>query len=129
MIDIKMSGIISKYRNTSGMTLLEIMLSITIIGICIPFIFGILFTNNTIKTKTAYHNDIKNIKNNIISFIKLTSFETIYDVSKTKKAFSYIDNVWLPIILQENKLHYAWFTRNKRLFRGEFVEFIKNKIK
>lgn len=80
MIDIKMSGIISKYRNTSGMTLLEIMLSITIIGICIPFIFGILFTTNTIKSRIAAYNDIKNIKNDIISFIKLTSFETIYDV-------------------------------------------------
>ena len=62
------------------------------------------------------------------AFMVWNFIETIYDVSKTKKAFSYIDNVWLPIILEENKLHYAWFTRNKRLFRGEFVEFIKNKI-
>ena len=86
MIDIKMSGIISKYRNTSGMTLLEIMLSITIIGICIPFIFGILFTTNTIKSKIAAYDDIKNIKNDIISFIKLTPFETIYDVLNDETA-------------------------------------------
>ena len=75
-----MSSIVSKYKNKNGMTLLEIMLSITIIGICIPFIFGILFTTNTIKSRIAAYNDIKNIKNDIISFIKLTPFETIYDV-------------------------------------------------
>lgn len=75
-----MSSIVSKYNNKNGMTLLEIMLSITIVGICIPFIFGILFTSNTIKTKIASYNDIKNIKNDIISFIKLTPFETIYHV-------------------------------------------------
>lgn len=75
-----MSAIVSKHNKKNGMTVLEIMLSITIIGICTPFIFGILFTTNTIKTKTTSYNDIKNIKNDIISFIKLTPFEMVYQV-------------------------------------------------
>lgn len=75
-----MSATISKYNNKNGITLLEIMFSITIIGICVPFIFGILFTSNTIRTKITSYNDIKNIKNDIISFIKLTPFEMVYQV-------------------------------------------------
>lgn len=54
--------------------------------------------------------------------------ETIADVSKTKKLFSKIDEVWFPTIIEENRLHYSWFVDNERLFRKSFVHFIKEKI-
>lgn len=54
--------------------------------------------------------------------------ETIYDISKTRKMFSRIDDVWFPSIIEENKLHYSWFIDNNRLFRKEFVKFVKDKI-
>ncbi len=54
--------------------------------------------------------------------------ETICDVSKTRKLFSKIDDVWFPTIIEENRLHYSWFVDNERLFRKEFYSFITNKI-
>ncbi len=54
--------------------------------------------------------------------------ETISDVSKTKRLFSKIDDVWFPTIIEENRLHYSWFVDNERLFRKSFVHFIKEKI-
>ena len=84
-----------------------------------------------------YTKKYKDYKNSDVEFYHSYSayaymiwnfIETIADVSKTKKAFSKIDNVWFPVIIEENRLHYSWFVDNERLFRRDFVNFIKNKI-
>lgn len=47
--------------------------------------------------------------------------ETIYDFESKKKNSS-LGNIWEPVLIEENKLHYRWFLDNRRLFRKSFQE-------
>ncbi len=51
--------------------------------------------------------------------------ETLYDFG-SKKEKSNIKVIWYPVMLEENKLHYSWFLKNKRLFREEFQNYVIN---
>lgn len=55
--------------------------------------------------------------------------KTIYDFShdKKNKHFNFYE-IWLPSILQENKLHYRWFRVNKYLYSEEFQNFVIKEI-
>ena len=55
--------------------------------------------------------------------------KTIYDFSHDKKNqhFNFYE-IWLPSILQENKLHYRWFRVNKYLYNEDFQKFVINEL-
>lgn len=58
--------------------------------------------------------------------------ETIYDLHQRSRKNSYMIETWMPVIIDENKLHFRWFKNNQRLFKKEFREFVLeevNKIK
>lgn len=51
--------------------------------------------------------------------------ETIYDFGSKKKNSS-LGNIWEPVLIEENKLHYRWFLDNRRLFRKSFQDYVMN---
>lgn len=65
-------------------------------------------------------------KYNIYAYLVWNCLETLYDLSikLTKKKQMVLDNTWLPVILEENKIHYAWFKDNQRLFKPSFQNYV-----
>jgi ribosomal protein S18 acetylase RimI-like enzyme len=69
-------------------------------------------------------------KYNIYANLIWNCLETFYDLSTSSSFFKHkkaVDETWLPVILEENKIHYTWFKQNQRLFKEEFRRYI-NKI-
>jgi hypothetical protein len=54
--------------------------------------------------------------------------ETIYDRQKDKKGRFRISETWLPVIFEENRLHYTWFKHNVRLFKPDFQKFVSSEL-
>lgn len=54
--------------------------------------------------------------------------ETIYDRQKDKKGRFKLSSTWLPVLFEENRLHYTWFKHNVRLFKQEFEEFVSSEL-
>lgn len=54
--------------------------------------------------------------------------ETLCDLNNTKRDRQFMMKTWRPVILEENKLHFNWFTRNTRLFKNEFVYFVYHEL-
>ena len=66
---------------------------------------------------------------NIYAYLMWNCLETFYDLSSShgffhKKKSKIIDQTWLPVILEENKIHYNWFRQNQRLFKEDFQNYI-----
>lgn len=53
--------------------------------------------------------------------------ETIYDLSNSKKKRKRdLFHTWSPVLIEENKLHYRWFTKNPGPFKKEFQDYVRN---
>ena len=54
--------------------------------------------------------------------------ETIYDRQKDKKGRFMLSETWIPVLFEENRLHYTWFKHNLRLFKPEFQAFVSGEL-
>jgi len=61
-------------------------------------------------------NDFRR-KYEIYAYMCWNFLETIHDRHNEM-------NTWLPVILEENRLHYIWFRHNLKLFKTEFQNYI-----
>ncbi|HBE79834.1 MAG TPA: hypothetical protein DDW65_18945 [Firmicutes bacterium] len=51
--------------------------------------------------------------------------EAIYDRQKKLSGALRISSTWIPVILEENRVHQVWFSHNLRLFKKEFQIFVE----
>jgi len=65
---------------------------------------------------------------NIYAYLMWNCMETMYDLSFTENKGhgkkQVVDDTWLPVIIEENKIHHHWFQQNQRLFKKEFQMYI-----
>lgn len=54
--------------------------------------------------------------------------ETIYDLNNAKKDRKFFMKTWLPVVVEENKLHFEWFKRNTKFFKHQFVDFVYDEL-
>lgn len=54
--------------------------------------------------------------------------ETIYDRQKDKKGRFKLSETWIPVMFEENRLHYTWFKHNLRLFKLDFQKFVTGEL-
>jgi hypothetical protein len=54
--------------------------------------------------------------------------ETIYDRQKDRKGRFRLSETWLPIMFEENRLHYTWYKHNLRMFKPEFQSFVTERL-
>ena len=54
--------------------------------------------------------------------------ETIYDRQKDKKGRFKLSETWIPVMFEENRLHYTWFKHNLRLYKPEFQKFVTGEL-
>lgn len=67
------------------------------------------------------------LKYNTYAYIVWNFLETIFDFSHDKKEkHRRLYEIFLPAIIQENKLHYHWFRLNNYLFEASFQDFVFN---
>lgn len=79
------------------------------------------------QTQTYYERpegDPYRIQYESYAFIAWNVVETIFDRQGDKSARFGVSSTWLPVIMEENRLHYHWFCRNLRLFKAPFQEFV-----
>lgn len=80
------------------------------------------------KTSKYYlleQNDDYYIRYNIYAYMVWNHMETIFDhIGKSGAIAKLKSNTWLPVIKEENKIHYTWFKRNVELFKPAFYNFI-----
>lgn len=67
-------------------------------------------------------------KYNIYAYMCWNLVETIYDQQKDKKGRFNKSDSWVPVIFEENRLHYTWFKHNIRLFKPEFQRFVTSDL-
>lgn len=67
-------------------------------------------------------------KYNIYANMCWNLVETIYDRQKDKKGRFKLSETWIPVMFEENRLHYTWFKHNLRLFRPEFQKFVTGEL-
>ena len=83
------------------------------------------------KTSVFYkfnESDVFYLKYNIYANMCWNLVETIYDRQRVKKGDFHISETWLPILLEENRLHYTWFKHNLRLFKADFQRFVTGEL-
>ena len=69
------------------------------------------------------------LKYNTYAYIVWNFLETIYDFSHDKKEkHRRLYEIFLPAIIQENKLHYRWFRLNSYLFEASFQDYVLNVV-
>ena len=76
-----------------------------------------LDSNNTYKKK---YNIYANMCWNLV--------ETIYDRQKDKGGRFKLSETWIPVMFEENRLHYTWFKHNLRLFKPDFQKFVTSEL-
>jgi ribosomal protein S18 acetylase RimI-like enzyme len=54
--------------------------------------------------------------------------ETIYDRQGDPKSRFGVSSTWLPVMIEENRLHLCWFSRNLRLFKQKFQRFVMSEL-
>ncbi len=65
---------------------------------------------------------------NTYAFMCWNLVETIYDQQKDKKGQFSLSETWIPVMKQENRLHYTWFKKNLELFKDEFKGFVTGEL-
>jgi len=50
--------------------------------------------------------------------------ETIFDRQRDRRGQFKLSETWVPVIIEENRLHYTWFKHNLRLFKPGFQRFV-----
>lgn len=63
-------------------------------------------------------------KYNIYAYMCWNLVETIYDKQRDSKGRFRLSETWIPVMFEENRLHYTWFKHNLRLFRPKFQKFV-----
>jgi len=79
------------------------------------------------RTSSYYkldQNDEYKKKYEIYAYMCWNLVETIYDRQKDKKGRFKLSETWLPVMFDENRLHYTWYKHNLRLFKPEFQAFV-----
>lgn len=62
---------------------------------------------------------------NIYAYMCWNLIETIYDRQRDHSSRQFqLSETWVPVIIEENRLHYTWFKHNLRLFKGDFQRFV-----
>ncbi len=84
--------------------------------------------NVTSKFYKLPDDDMFKKKYNIYAFMCWNLVETIYDQQKDKKGRFKLSKTWIPVMLEENRLHYTWFKHNLRLFKPEFQRFVTGEL-
>ncbi len=83
------------------------------------------------KTAAYYRmppDDVFVKRYNIYAYMSWNVVETIFDKQKGhlgKEGEFHLDPTWEPVLKEENRLHYTWFTHNLDLFKEPFQEFVK----
>lgn len=54
--------------------------------------------------------------------------ETIFDRQKDKHGRFKLSETWIPVMFEENRLHYTWFKHNLRLFKPDFQKFVTSEL-
>lgn len=67
-------------------------------------------------------------KYNIYAYMCWNLVETIYDRQKDKNGRFRLSDTWIPVMFEENRLHYTWFKHNLRLFKPEFQRFVTGEL-
>ncbi len=63
-------------------------------------------------------------KYNIYAYMCWNLVETIYDKQRDSKGRFKLSETWVPVMFEENRLHYTWFKHNLWLFRPQFQKFV-----
>lgn len=83
------------------------------------------------RTSMFYRLDPKDIfrrKYHIYANMCWNLLETIYDRMKDKHGRFKLSDTWIPVLFEENRLHYTWFKHNLRLFKPEFQRFVTGEL-
>lgn len=54
--------------------------------------------------------------------------ETVYDRQKDRRGRFQLSETWIPVMFEENRLHYTWFKHNLRLFKPDFQKFVTGEL-
>jgi ribosomal protein S18 acetylase RimI-like enzyme len=74
------------------------------------------------------HHDAYRIQYESYAYLCWNLIETIYDRQADQRARLGVSATWLPVVIEESRLHYHWFCRNTRLFKDEFHRFIMHQL-
>ncbi len=74
------------------------------------------------------HDDRFKKKYHIYANMCWNLVETIFDRQKDKKGRFRLSDTWIPVLFEENRLHYTWFKHNLRLFKPEFQAFVTGEL-
>lgn len=67
-------------------------------------------------------------KYHIYAYMCWNLVETIYDRQKDKNGRFKLSETWIPVMFEENRLHYTWYKHNLRLFKPEFQKFVTGEL-
>ncbi|MDR1595336.1 MAG: hypothetical protein LBR91_00195 [Puniceicoccales bacterium] len=73
----------NRRTNTNrGMSLLEVVLSITLLIAIVPPLFGIFFANANLAKKLSVDMKLGDVADDVKSFVKLSTYDRIYNLAK-----------------------------------------------
>jgi hypothetical protein len=80
---------------------------------------------NRLKASKYYalpKDDVFRIRYETYAYVCWNFCEAIFDRQKKASGELKILSTWIPVFLEENKLHQVWFSHNSRLFKNFFKE-------
>ncbi|MDR1401434.1 MAG: type II secretion system GspH family protein [Puniceicoccales bacterium] len=108
-------------KKNEGMSLLEIVLAITLFAILIPSIFGIFFANADLASKLSAHTHAKETAADIRSFVKLSTYENIYNLTQNNELLT-VEEIDEDGIFMRNFISGGTPKANDLIARFEFVD-------
>ncbi|ERJ11912.1 GNAT family N-acetyltransferase [Haloplasma contractile] len=112
-------------RDTSYLDIDKHYLDLLKIGLDYPDLRE--YTKTSLFYKLDDEDDYKK-RYNIYAYMCWNLVETIYDRQKDRKGQFKLSETWLPVMLEENRLHYTWYKHNIRLFKAEFQRFVTGEL-
>jgi hypothetical protein len=73
-------------KKCQGTSFLEIIFAITLLAIISPVLFGIFFANANLSQNLTFQMTMKEIAEDVKSFIKLANYDSIYDLTKNRES-------------------------------------------
>jgi competence protein ComGC len=73
-------------KKCRGISFLEIIFAITLLAIISPILFGIFFVNANLSQNLTVQTAIKEIAEDVKSFIKLANYDSLYDLVKNRES-------------------------------------------
>lgn len=83
------------------------------------------------RTSKYYRLPVANefrLKYETYAYMVWNMLETIFDRQPERAGRFHIAPTWVPVIIEENRLHYAWFKHNLRLFKEPFQRFVTGSL-